>query len=446
LRLIDPVTSKTLFTTLVEQDRSEADFSLPMDAVQTMYRILDATDWNSLDDRNTDPGMQNQDAREVLLAGQSLMQERTIEQLDRAIALLQKAAQLAPNSVLAHASLSAAATTRTHYFADWKYLDIGLAEAKTAVALGPESGEAHRALAACYYQQGRFAEAAEEGLRTLETAGIDQKSVGFLSMAFDTLGQTDKALQWLALASKLAGTRADMGTAIGDCWVKLGDDERALAAYRRSMDLQPKRIEAAVVMCRLYMLKQDFVSARNLYQQHIAGKNDLGNGKAIRAQIELFARNFEEAKTLYAALTEADPLGGGAFYGAVSYGSALGRAKQALGDPMAKEILESCLAEERKAVARQPQNAEAVYRLAAVESCLDHTSDAISHLRKAVDLGWTDFRSLSLDPRFDSLRGNEQFESVIRKLAHNAASVRQKILARNNGREDNDITELGRIE
>jgi hypothetical protein len=51
----------------------------------------------------------------------------------------------------------------------------------------------------------------------------------------------------------------------------------------------------------------------------------------VAAQIEFFARNYAAAEELYAKLAKGDEQGGGSFYAAVTYQSALGRIKQALG-------------------------------------------------------------------------------------------------------------------
>jgi hypothetical protein len=64
-----------------------------------------------------------------------------------------------------------------------------------------------------------------------------------------------------------------------------------------------------------------------------------------------------------------DKGGGGWFYGAITYRSTLGRIKQVLGDrDGANVLLRGDLAKEAILLGRQPENAEAAYRLAAVEA------------------------------------------------------------------------------
>ena len=157
--------------------------------------------------------------------------------------------------------------------------------------------------------------------------------------------------------------------------------------------------------------------------------NARGPAIEIAAQIEFFARRFDVAVELYRDLHKANPYGGGAFYGAMSYCSAGGRAKQALGDlAEAKRILEECLIRERENAEREPGHPEAVYRLAAAEASLGITEAALSHLKKAVALGWMDYRSLSLDPRFDALRGPE-LQLIIDELSGKALNMQRQAVA-----------------
>ena len=120
-----------------------------------------------------------------------------------------------------------------------------------------------------------------------------------------------------------------------------------------------------------------------------------------------------------------DADGGGSFFGAITYKSALARIRQELGDTEgAGALLTECLVKESASVAREPANPEAAYRLAAVEATLGMTETAFSHLRSAVSLGWIDYRSLTLDPRFDSLRMNSEFETILNTLSAKVAEMR----------------------
>ena len=77
---------------------------------------------------------------------------------------------------------------------------------------------------------------------------------------------------------------------------------------------------------------------------------------------------------------------------------------------------------------REPENPDASYRLAAAEASLGMTEASLAHLRQAVTLGWVDYRSLQLDPRFDSVRGPE-LQTIITELSARVADMRKAATA-----------------
>jgi tetratricopeptide (TPR) repeat protein len=424
LQLIDPASKEALFSHLWEESGTQRDVSntLTREINQAIYSILSATDWSDLIRSKWDPGLRNETAREAITAGR-LISHSSAADCDKGIALFKRAVEAAPDSSLAHAYMAMEATTRLHYSPDRSFLALGKREAEIALQLSPGSAEAHRALAGVYYQEGRFSEALEQALQTVEIGGLQDRLTMFIGMTLDMLGRPHHALDWHQLAAQLSANPGDVDSVIGDCWVKLGDDEQAERAYARAIELRPNSSEGLVGMAHLRLLQGDFEAAREICRTQPGARDDLAE---VAAQIEFFERRFEAALELYRNLTKVNPNGGGAFYGAMSYCSAGGRAKQALGDTSeAKRLLEECLSKERANAETQPGSPEAVYRLAAVEASLGMTEASLAHLRKAVALGWVDYRSLRLDPRFDHVRGPE-FETIVDELSGKVADMRSK--------------------
>jgi tetratricopeptide (TPR) repeat protein len=309
--------------------------------------------------------------------------------------------------------------------ADQNYLEQGKREAVKAIELAPNSVEAHRALAGVYFQEGKFDEALEEETRTLEIGGVTDKISMFLGMTLDILGRPDRALSWYQVASNIQSKPGEVNAGIADCWAKLGDDEQAFRAYDRAVELQPSSSQGAVGRCRLHLLRGEFEAAREICRTRFRNLNELGEMAQVAAQLEFFSRNYAPAEELYSKLVKSDSQGGGSFYGAITYQSALGRLKQTLGQKSeAERLLRESLTAEIAAFNLQPRNPEAVYRLAAVEACLNQTDAALQHLQQAIALGWLDYRSLQRDPRFDSLRTNPELDTLIDGLSAKVAELR----------------------
>lgn len=428
IRLLDAANGDSLFTTIWEEHGARNPVEAAINnKIGKIYSILSANDWSDLVQAKVDPGLRNPVAREAILAGRELLRSNTIPDYDNAIALFTKALQAEPDSAVAHSYIAMTATARTHYKADLSFLELGKREADKAVLLTPESGEAHKARAGVCYQEGKFSEALEEQLRAIETAGLEERVVNFIGQILDTLGRPDLALNWHALPSQGVRTPGLVDALVGDCWVKLGDDEQAMHAYHRASEFRPDFSEGMVGLSRVRLLQGDFAGAREMLRSGSWNRYAPEYTNQLAAQIAFFARDFEAAEQLYQTLAENNPGGGGSYYGAVTYNSALARSRQSLGDDTgAKALLELSLRMETVALERAPDNPEAAYRLAAVEACLGMPEAALGHLRSAAKSGWIDYRSLGLDPRFDSLRLDPAFQTVINDLSAKVADMRSK--------------------
>jgi type IV pilus assembly protein PilF len=425
VRLLDAATGQMLLARSWESSgNEESAIRLDDAALRSMYSVIDRKDTTDPSDAGLDAGLRNNDTREAILAARELSFRYTLPDLGRAIELLEKAVRMEPTSVLAHAYLASALTGRAHYTSDVASLAAAESEARRAVALAPNSADAHRALAGVLYVQGQFQQTLDELLSTAELHDADDTLGRFIGMTLDSLGYPERSLLWYERARRSTKRPGEVDVMIGDAWAKLGADERALLAYQRAEELQPGTNRARVGIAVLRLLQGDFDAARR-ENQRTRESDELGESTQIAAQTEFFARDFETAAKLYQALSLAEPDGGGRFYGAVDYGVALGRSLQELGRSAdAKEILTRCLQTDRTMVERQPNNPVALYRLAAVESTLGLTDSSLQHLRSAAQQGWTDYRSLQLDPRFDSLRTDPQFDEIISSLTTKVAEKR----------------------
>ena len=217
---------------------------------------------------------------------------------------------------------------------------------------------------------------------------------------------------------------------IADCLSDLLDDDNAAAIYRRVWTLLPEQPEGWMGLCRLALLQKDFATAHRISSENWQRYRDFVFSEEMAAQVEFFSRNFAEAQKLYEDLAAKDPNGGGEFYGAVSYQSALGRLRLEAGDEKTgRQILDSSLAKELEALRSVPSHPEILYRIAAIESSLGKVEPAMEHLHAAMKAGWIDYRSLELDPRFDAISTLAPFKEILQTLATRVASLRRQRLA-----------------
>jgi tetratricopeptide (TPR) repeat protein len=431
LRLLDPAGNQVLFSAFLDQNEAIGGSAKAEELGRAVHKIVSADSWSDLMNAKVDPGLRNKEARDDIEAGREWVSRYTVYDLDQAIALFRRALTKEPNSALAHAYLSMAAACRVHFVADPTYLELAKAEALTALSLDPASEKGRRALASVYFQDGKFSDALEESMRSVEMGGMEERLTMFVGMTLDNMGRPDRALRWYHIASQLRLKPGEVESSIGDSWAKLGDDDQALRAYDRAIELQPGYSQGALGKCYVFLLRGEFERAREICLTRFRNTNDLGEMAQVAAELEFFKRNYVAAEELYTRLVKADAYGGGRFYGAISYQSALGRIKQALGDhDAAAPLLQESLERAHAAFDRQPGNPDAAYRLAAVEASLNLTEAALQHLRVAAALGWLDYRSIQKDPRFDSLRANPELDTFTDGLSARVADMRHNAQAR----------------
>jgi serine/threonine protein kinase/tetratricopeptide (TPR) repeat protein len=419
LHLLNAVTGQAFLTTSFEENNADQKIG---ECARQVYTLLTADKWPDVESK--DPGLRNAHTREAIDAGRNYYAAFSVSSLNQAIDLFKKAISEEPNSAAAHALLAMAALARTYLVADSTYLDLGRKEALKAQELDPNLLEVHRAMVSLYFQEGKFHAALEEHMRIIEISGLHDRPVGSITCILDQLGRTDLSLQWSQIALRLQERPGEIETAIGDYWTRLGNDEQAFLAYNRAMELLPGSAQVAAGKAHLHLWRGEFDLARAICEERVRN-GESGDILQMAAQIEFFAGNNIAAEKLYTKLMQSDPQGGGAFYGAITYQSALGRIKQARGeDESATALLKESLARETATFEREPSNPHAVYRLAAVEASLNLTDSAFQHLHQAITLGWLDYRSLQRDPRLDSVRKRPEFDTLVDGVSARAAELR----------------------
>jgi serine/threonine protein kinase/tetratricopeptide (TPR) repeat protein len=390
-----------------------------------IYSLLDQTSWDKLVSAQEDPAFRNERSRDLLLAGRELTQRQSAADLARAIDCFSKAIKAEPKSILARTEFARAITTRTHYQFDPALLASAAKAAREAVEMDGSCGEAHRALASVLFHTGRPTDSLEEILHFIELSGPDVPAIALSGSLWRILGHPEKALAWFGIMAQWQRRPAEDIWIIGDCWSELGDDAKAEGIYRRALELYPQLPDGWVGLCHLKLLNGDFVGARALCDQNKNLHPESVYPRQMAAQVELFARNFIEAEKLYSELSKSDPGGGSHFYGAVSYESALGRIRLERGDNAGAQILlASAEQKEASALAAAPDHPEILYRLAALEASQHHIVDALAHLAAAKQAGLLDYRSMMVDPRFDALRSEPQFQQISLEMKEAADRLR----------------------
>jgi tetratricopeptide (TPR) repeat protein/TolB-like protein/tRNA A-37 threonylcarbamoyl transferase component Bud32 len=401
-----------------------------------IYSILSIDDWSSLEPAKTDPALVDSDSRDFITSGRDFQNHRTVAGLDRALECFRKAIALSPASPLARALFAMAAVGRTKIDSVPNLLNEAETCVRYALGLDPNYGEAHRALGNVLWAKGDLAQSESELVRAIEIDGIQSGSAISIGGLKRSLGRPDEALKWYLLAKRMRVQPAGLDNMIGDCWADLVDDTRAEAAYRRIVQFRPELPDGWMGICRLRLLERDFPGAREVCEEHLARYPDHSLSNQLVAEVAFFGGDYSRAEKLYEQLAKAEPDGGAAGYGGVTYVSVLGALKQRTGKEMAVQTsLSTALEQEKNILRLNPTNSDRLYSLAALEALLGQTEPALLDLEEAFNNGWIDYRSTALDPRFARIANNPRFKAILNKAEARLAALRNQMLKEMNGQK-----------
>ena len=166
----------------------------------------------------------------------------------RAQAYAEKALALDPNSAEAHAALGALALDR-------KNMRAAMPELQLAIALDPSYGPAQEWYGIALLVDGR----ASEGVTHLKTAAelepLSVATIAWLGWAAYMDRRFGDAIAYSQEALELSPRRADVLATIGQAYEAQGDIDRAIGAFKQFSSADPYyRPEAAALLARAYAL------------------------------------------------------------------------------------------------------------------------------------------------------------------------------------------------
>lgn len=214
---------------------------------------------------------------------------------------------------------------------------------------------------------------------------------------------------------------------IADALTALGEDDEAEKTYKEHFQFWPDLPDSSVGLARLAMYRRDSARARDQAEAALRAIPITATPARCARLCNCLQEILRRPKLIIASwpkmIARAAPL----FYCAVSNLSVLAYLRFEAGDaPSGQTLANEAAANANKELSVSPKNHDTLYDLAGTEALLGHREETYSNLVAAVANGWIDYRSLALDPRFDSLRGDERFQTLIDQLSERMTLLRKK--------------------
>jgi tetratricopeptide (TPR) repeat protein len=379
-------------------------------------------------DRKTIGGTNNLSARSYYERGRELFFRYNLADQARAIDSFRTAVRIDPNYAQAHAILASACQARSVIDPEGKWLEQAETATAAALRLAPMLPESHRAHAGNLRIKGFLRASLDSYLTAYELDPSNGRAAATLGNVYDFLGRPDLAISWFEKATRREA-RPFYADNFGDAWMDLGDYAEAEKAYQVAAVFRPDLPTGILGLSRLALFRGDYENARRQCEDARAKYKDNPQPLIMAALVEFFSRHFDAAEQLYGEALASDRTGGVEFVGSVRFLSAIGFIKKS-STTHAEEgraLLEDARALDKKELSSAPENSARLYSLAADEAALDQVDVAIVSLDKAITAGWIDYRSMELDPRFDSIRDTQAFRDILSRLIRRVEEMKRPL-------------------
>jgi TolB-like protein/Tfp pilus assembly protein PilF len=184
----------------------------------------------------------NFDAHQLYLKGRYLWNRRTGENLKKALAYFQQAAEKDPTYALAYAGMADACILIPIYAAGTPqdYLPRARAAAQKAVELDDTLAEAHTSLAAVFFNDFQFAQAAKEHERAISLNPNYATAHQWYGQVLAAVGEFDRALAEEKRALELDPVSPIISANLGVVYTRARRYDEAIAQLRETVEMHPE--------------------------------------------------------------------------------------------------------------------------------------------------------------------------------------------------------------
>ncbi|HEX5835674.1 MAG TPA: tetratricopeptide repeat protein, partial [Pyrinomonadaceae bacterium] len=323
---------------------------------------------------NTAPETQageNEEARQLYIAGRYYSTRRTAEGLRQAIERFERAVELDPEYAIAHAELA-----DCYALMNW-YVEPPPAEAwerakksaLRAVEADPDLAEGHASLGFIRLHYDRDWIAAERELRkSIELKPSNQVAHRWYAYSLSAMGRHDEAYAEIERARQITPQSAVIATAVANVLFLAGKFDETITQCRKSLELDAGAVAAHTVLRWAYELKDMHSEALAAFEQERSFAGDTPTTHAKRAHV-------------LAAIGKRDE---------------------------ARVILEEI-------IAKRNQNWVTAYEIAIIYTLLDDFDSAFRWLAQAEREHAVGFTFVRVDPHLTKLRSDPRFVDFLRE-------------------------------
>jgi tetratricopeptide (TPR) repeat protein len=364
----------------------------------------------------------NLDAYGYYLRGRDYFYHYTRDDNERAIELFQKALAIDPKYALAYAGLGDAYERRYYYDFPPAWVDSAVTVSRLAIAIDPNLAEGYKALGNALQAKGEARGALELYKKAVSLNPNYAPAINNIGFVAWSLGSYDEAAKWMRKASRLEPNFARWSTNVGFYYLHLGLDSLTEVWLRKAVDLQPDYIFPYIWLAYHHAYRGRVDSARAYVEKALSIDPNDFLALVAGGDIELLTGSYPAAHQYYERSVSTSGVTGESGYKLAYVLHKLGRRTEA------ESLAAANLAAYATSPDRYPEGSQIPYYVAALYAWRADTIAANRWLQQAINLGFRDYRWISVDPQLEGLRSTARYQEIIASLRGTHMQMRENAL------------------
>jgi tetratricopeptide (TPR) repeat protein/predicted Ser/Thr protein kinase len=319
-------------------------------------------------------------AYDLYLQAQGYLQRRGAADLDRAVELLERAVTLDSKYVLAHAGLGEAYWKRYRLTSDPKWVEPAQKALNRALALSDQLPAVHVTRGIIQEGTGDREGAVASFLHALELDPINAGAFSELGHAYEDLGKLDLAQATFEKAAQLRPSDLTSTSDLGMFYYRRGRYREAEPILQRVTALAPDYSSGYTNLAGSYWMSGDYQKAAANYEKSLALRPTASAYSSL-GTVYFFLDRCPEAAPLMEKAAELLPKNDQVW---ANLGDVYACAPDGAAKARAAYLQAAQLGEQRLAI--NSKDAETLSRMALYQARLGNRADAMSRIKKAVNL------------------------------------------------------------
>ena len=404
-QLIDTDSDQHLWADTYDR-RMENIFQIQTDVATRIAEALDARISRSEKRSMATVPTQNVEAYTLYLKGRTEYFNYTYEGFEKSIDYYRQALKLDPSYALAYSGMGDSYGQMFIDNQDELYSELSIQSSEKALSINKDLAEGYKARALISTYLGRISEAIDMNKRAIELGYFMAESN--LAFAYWWQGDLSKSLK-----HHLRGRQSDpynlrVVYILALAYQALEDYDELHNLISDAMEKHPDGFELHDILITQYCIEGNWKKARATMERLLLLRPNDNHAHRVAADLFFFARDYNAALDHLQKMKHVPP----------DYKIALAYVLLKKWDRgWANTLLDEVIAQQLKRIDEGGDVwSRTRYTLAEAYSVMNDKDSSLNWLEKAVDKGWTQYRWIEIDPRFDTIRDDPRYSEIIDRM------------------------------